>query len=82
MSYAKAVDIWMGASLGFVFGVMIEFTAVNYLHRRNSIYNNARRSQLAGHQRSSTVPDKLQPGEQKLNEFNSLLFEVSFAAVS
>lgn len=36
MSYAKAIDIWLEACLGFVFGVLIEFTIVNYLSRQTS----------------------------------------------
>ena len=34
VSYIKAIDVWMGMCLAFVFGVMIEFTIVNYWARR------------------------------------------------
>uniref|UniRef100_A0A1I7Y636 Neur_chan_LBD domain-containing protein n=1 Tax=Steinernema glaseri TaxID=37863 RepID=A0A1I7Y636_9BILA len=33
-SYVKAIDVWMGACMTFVFSAMIEFTVVNYCCRR------------------------------------------------
>uniref|UniRef100_A0A0K0DPX4 Neur_chan_memb domain-containing protein n=1 Tax=Angiostrongylus cantonensis TaxID=6313 RepID=A0A0K0DPX4_ANGCA len=33
-SYVKAIDVWMGACMAFVFSAMIEFTVVNYCTRR------------------------------------------------
>ncbi|KIH44997.1 hypothetical protein ANCDUO_24967, partial [Ancylostoma duodenale] len=38
----KAIDVWMGACMMFVFGVMIEFTIVNYVQRQGK--NSLRRS--------------------------------------
>ncbi|GMT04787.1 hypothetical protein PENTCL1PPCAC_26961 [Pristionchus entomophagus] len=37
VSYMKAIDVWMGACMMFVFGVMIEFTIVNYAQRQDRI---------------------------------------------
>ncbi|VDN56915.1 unnamed protein product [Dracunculus medinensis] len=34
VSYMKAIDVWMGTCMMFVFGVMIEFTIVNYAQRQ------------------------------------------------
>ncbi|KAK6060105.1 hypothetical protein COOONC_02244 [Cooperia oncophora] len=43
-SYVKAIDVWMGACMAFVFSAMIEFTVVNYCTRRK--------------QRKTTAPTK------------------------
>ncbi|PAV90975.1 hypothetical protein WR25_19922 [Diploscapter pachys] len=34
VSYMKAIDVWMGACMFFVFSVMIEFTVVNFAQRQ------------------------------------------------
>lgn len=39
-SYVKAIDVWMGACMTFVFLAMIEFTVVNFCVRRKPSNNN------------------------------------------
>ena len=34
MSYVKAIDVWMATCLVFVFGGLVEYSAVNVLHRK------------------------------------------------
>ncbi|CAG2177600.1 unnamed protein product, partial [Oppiella nova] len=46
VSYAKAIDVWMGVCTIFVFSALLEFTLVNYLCRIKARRNHKSRAFL------------------------------------
>lgn len=69
MSYAKAIDIWMGVCMAFVFGVMIEFTVVNYVARTQVSNKKTAPTAGAGGRKKHRLTMRSMP------EFHNLLFD-------
>lgn len=52
VSYTKAIDVWTGVCLTFVFGALLEFALVNYASRSDS-----HREKLQKETRTNTLED-------------------------
>lgn len=49
VSYTKAIDVWIGVCLAFIFGALLEFALVNYAARKDMLAETKRRRILDQH---------------------------------
>ncbi|CAJ0957826.1 unnamed protein product, partial [Mesorhabditis belari] len=75
-SYVKAIDVWMGACMAFVFSAMIEFTVVNYCTRRKQTKKN-REARGLTQQIQDLVRDYREKREAEKNQAPNPVYECS-----
>lgn len=67
VSYTKAIDVWIGVCLAFIFGALLEFALVNYAARKDMM--NESRSRGRMHRMGTRPPPAFQsaPAEVPIN---------------
>lgn len=56
VSYTKAIDVWIGVCLAFIFGALLEFALVNYAARRDMLEESRKRKNTLRHSIIGTGP--------------------------
>lgn len=73
VSYTKAIDVWIGVCLAFIFGALLEFALVNYAARKDIMRNvsASRRSRRAPTVTTAVAQD-IEPANEH-GEYNTFM---------